>query len=93
MFLLDSLQYLHYECLTVCFLSTFSCRIQLRYDYIWSSRVGHSVGTANELALFDDEVIVQVRDFIDAEIFGIIPGGVCSIVLQFCFLLIQYNFL
>ncbi|XP_067458308.1 zymogen granule membrane protein 16-like [Thunnus thynnus] len=40
--------------------SAYIAGIQLRYDYIWSSRVGHSVGTANELALFDDEVIVQI---------------------------------
>ncbi|XP_051262458.1 zymogen granule membrane protein 16-like [Dicentrarchus labrax] len=34
--------------------------IQLRYDYIWSARVGRTYGTVNELKLFDEEVIVQI---------------------------------
>ncbi|XP_053183595.1 zymogen granule membrane protein 16-like [Scomber japonicus] len=34
--------------------------IQLRYDYVWSQRLGRSYGTAKEMVLFDDEVIVQV---------------------------------
>lgn len=40
--------------------SAYIAGIQLRYDYIWSDRIGHSVGTANEMVLFDDEVFVQI---------------------------------
>ncbi|XP_039974426.1 zymogen granule membrane protein 16-like [Xiphias gladius] len=34
--------------------------IQLRYDYIWSQRLGRTNGHAHELDLFDGEVIFQV---------------------------------
>ncbi|XP_071326187.1 zymogen granule membrane protein 16-like [Trachinotus anak] len=34
--------------------------IQLRYDYIWSKRLGRVVGNAHELNLFDGESIVQI---------------------------------
>ncbi|XP_036930676.1 zymogen granule membrane protein 16-like isoform X4 [Acanthopagrus latus] len=34
--------------------------IQLRYEYIWSARVGRVYHKAHELILFDNEVIVQV---------------------------------
>ncbi|KAI3360795.1 hypothetical protein L3Q82_013028 [Scortum barcoo] len=34
--------------------------IQLRYDSIWSAKVGREHGTAQELNLFDEEVIIQI---------------------------------
>ncbi|KAM9353333.1 zymogen granule membrane protein 16-like [Symphorus nematophorus] len=34
--------------------------IQLRYDYIWTARVGRAFGRVNELNLFDNESIIQV---------------------------------
>ncbi|XP_040901212.1 zymogen granule membrane protein 16-like [Toxotes jaculatrix] len=34
--------------------------IQLRYDYIWSQRLGRTFGSTHELELFDGETIVQV---------------------------------
>lgn len=37
-----------------------SCSIQLRYGYIWSTRVGGTVGSPIEMELFDDEHIIQV---------------------------------
>ena len=46
----------------------FISSIQLRYDYIWTPVLGRKVGDANELDLFDGEVIVQVRDWNDTEI-------------------------
>ncbi|KAM7420346.1 hypothetical protein PAMA_014862 [Pampus argenteus] len=40
--------------------SSYITGIQLRYDYIWSEVLGRSVGTTNEIVLFDEEAIVQV---------------------------------
>ncbi|XP_070768564.1 zymogen granule membrane protein 16-like [Enoplosus armatus] len=34
--------------------------LQLRYDYLWSPKIGRSYGTTQELNLFEGEVIVQV---------------------------------
>ncbi|XP_072250808.1 zymogen granule membrane protein 16-like [Leuresthes tenuis] len=34
--------------------------IQLRYDYSWTPVLGRKIGDANELDLFDGEVIVQI---------------------------------
>ncbi|XP_073341531.1 zymogen granule membrane protein 16-like [Pagrus major] len=34
--------------------------IQLRYETIWSARVGRAYSRVHELTLFDDEVIVQI---------------------------------
>ncbi|XP_023266213.1 zymogen granule membrane protein 16-like [Seriola lalandi dorsalis] len=34
--------------------------IQLRYEFIWSKKIGRAVGNPQELNLFDGEVIVQI---------------------------------